>query len=61
MNLPERPKYPDLPRLRIVDPQWVTFEGKQALYLRDPLGLSGTAVLVPPELSPILSLLDGTR
>ena len=61
MNLPERPKYPDLPRLRIVDPQWVTFEGKQALYLRDPLGLSGTAVLVPPELSPILSLLDGAR
>jgi AmmeMemoRadiSam system protein B len=37
------------------------YEGKQALYLRDPLGLSGTAVLVPPELSPILSLLDGTR
>ncbi len=61
MNLPKRPKLPELPRLRIVDPQWVTFEGKQALYLRDPLGLSGTAVLVPPELSPILSLLDGTR
>jgi AmmeMemoRadiSam system protein B len=61
MNIPERPKYPDLPRLRIVDPQWVMYEGKQALYLRDPLGLSGTAVLVPPELSPILSLLDGTR
>jgi AmmeMemoRadiSam system protein B len=61
MNLPERPKYPERPILRIVDPQWVTFEGKQALYLRDPLGLSGTAVLVPPELSPILSLLDGTR
>ena len=49
------------PRLRPVEPQWVQYNGRRYLYLKDPLDLSDEAVLVPERLAPLLGLCDGTR
>lgn len=49
------------PRLRPVEPQWVQYEGRRYLYLKDPLDLSDEVVLVPETLAPLLGLCDGTR
>ena len=50
-----------MPRLRPVNPQWINHEGAPFLYLRDPLGLSESSVLVPAPLANLLALIDGTR
>ena len=52
---------PEKPKLRPVEPQWVQYEGRQFVHLRDPLGLADKAVLVPEALAPLLVLCDGTR
>lgn len=49
------------PRLRALDPKLIEHEGRDFLYLRDPLSLSGDNVLVPSPLVPLLALCDGTR
>ena len=49
------------PRLRALDPKLIEHEGRDFLYLRDPLSLSGYNVLVPSPLVPLLALCDGTR
>lgn len=49
------------PKLRLLDGQSLIYEGMSYLHLRDPLALSGTTILVPQPLIPILPLLDGTR
>ena len=49
------------PKLRDLDPKWIEHEGKDYLYLRDPLSLSDDNVLVPAPLVPLLALCDGTR
>lgn len=49
------------PRLRPLDAQWHEDGGQRFLVLRDRLGLSPEAVLVPPPVALLLSLCDGTR
>lgn len=56
---------PDLPyghpKLRALDPKWIEHQGRNLLYLRDPLALSDDNVLVPQPLVPLLALCDGTK
>ena len=40
------------PRLRALDPKLIEHEGRDFLYLRDPLSLSDDNVLVPSPLGP---------
>ena len=49
------------PVLRPVEPRWITYQGEQRLWLRDPLGLSERMVLVPAAVAPLVALLDGER
>lgn len=61
MDQTTTPDIPPYPRLRVVEPSWVEFQGQRCLYLRDPLGLTDTAAIVPHGLAPLLALCDGTR
>jgi AmmeMemoRadiSam system protein B len=49
------------PKLRPLDIQPLTHNGRSALLLRDPLRLSERSVMIPQELAPLLVLCDGTR
>lgn len=49
------------PKLRMVEPQWVNYQGQPYLHLRDPLQLAKDSVLIPQHIAPLLILLDGTR
>ena len=49
------------PVLRPVEPRWITYQGEQRLWLRDPLALSERMVLVPAVVAPMVALLDGER
>ncbi len=49
------------PRLRPIEPQWVQYNGRRYLCLKDPLELGDETVLVPEALVPLLGLCDGTR
>ena len=49
------------PVLRPVEPRWITYQGEQRLWLRDPLALSERMVLVPAVVAPLVALLDGER
>lgn len=49
------------PKLRPVETQWVRHNGQPAVLLKDRLGLSQQAVIVPQALVPLLPLCDGTR
>jgi len=51
----------ELPKLRLLNLHWVQWQGDQVLALQDPLRLSAGSPLVPQALTPLLSLLDGTR
>ena len=61
MGLQPSDDLPEFPKLRAVDPQWVEHEGQSYLFLRDPLGLADSYVLVPQTLAPLLALCDGSR
>jgi AmmeMemoRadiSam system protein B len=49
------------PKLRSLDAKWVEHDGRNLLYLRDPLSLSDDNVLVPQPLVPLLAMCDGSR
>ena len=49
------------PRLRPVQTHFVEHDGRAVIMLRDPLQLTGDALLIPHELGPLLALCDGTR
>lgn len=49
------------PVLRPVEPRWITYQGEQRLWLRDPLALSERMVLLPAVVAPMVALLDGER
>ena len=51
----------EFPRLRPVQTHLVEHNGHAAIMLRDPLVLTGDALLIPQELGPLLALCDGTR
>lgn len=49
------------PKLRPLDIRPIQHRGQPALLMRDPLALSDQAIILPQQLAPLLSLLDGTR
>ena len=49
------------PKLREVRAQPVLHRGQQGVLLSDPLGISQRGLFVPRALSPVLTLLDGSR
>lgn len=56
MTVPTHPLYP---KLRSIDVQPTVQHGEPAFLLRDPLQLSGHYVVLPYELGPALSQMDG--
>ena len=52
---------PSKPKLRPVEPLWVEHLGQRFLYLRDPIAMSESTVMLPPYLTPLVAFLDGTR
>ena len=48
-------------RLRTVNALPATHENRQMVLLQDPLGIASKSVLIPPEVTPLLMLCDGTR
>jgi len=44
-----------------LDPKWIEHEGKDFLYLQDPLMLSENSILIPAPIVPLLRILDGTK
>ena len=52
---------PEYPKLRLLEPQLVDYQGQRMIYLHDSLGIARDGALIPPPLAPLLSLCDGTR
>jgi AmmeMemoRadiSam system protein B len=48
-------------KLRPLDPQPILQQGRAAIWLRDPLELSESRIVMPQPLVPLLALCDGTR
>jgi AmmeMemoRadiSam system protein B len=48
-------------RLRTVNALPATHENRQMVLLQDPLGIASKSILIPPEVTPLLMLCDGTR
>ncbi len=57
---PER-SVPTHPKLRLLEPQLVEYQGQRMIYLHDSLGIAKDGALIPQPLAPLLSLCDGTR
>ncbi|HEX2986613.1 MAG TPA: AmmeMemoRadiSam system protein B [Chloroflexota bacterium] len=50
------------PKLRsALEPQWIQHEGRDALLVRDKLGISDQAIVLPEPLAVLVSLFDGQR
>ena len=49
------------PKLRPVEPQWIQYQGRAFVQIKDPLRLADKTILVPEELAPLITLTDGTR
>lgn len=52
---------PSKPKLRPVEPIWVERMGQRFLYLRDPIGISESTIMLPSYLAPLAMFLDGSR
>jgi AmmeMemoRadiSam system protein B len=52
---------PAKPRLRTVNALPATHKERRMVLLQDPLGIANKSVLIPPEITPLLFLCDGTR
>ena len=52
---------PTYPKLRLLEPQLVEYQGQRMIYLHDQLGIARDGALIPEPLAPLLSLCDGTR
>ena len=61
ITLQEPSALPDHPKLRPVEPHWITHQGQPYLYLKDPINLADDSLLVPQALASLLALCDGTR
>jgi AmmeMemoRadiSam system protein B len=48
-------------RIRTVNAVPATHENRQMVLLQDPLGIARKSVLIPPEITPLLMLCDGSR
>jgi hypothetical protein len=51
----------ETPKLRPVEAFPARVEGREAICLRDPSGVTESVLTVPRGLAPILALFDGTR
>ena len=49
------------PKIRAVEPIWVEHLGQRFLYLRDPVAMSESTIMLPSYLAPLVAFLDGTR
>lgn len=49
------------PRLRLLEMDWVEYEGQRLLRLRDPLRITDNVALLPQAVAYVLSFCDGTR
>ena len=49
------------PKVRQVEPMWVEHMGQRFLYLRDPIAMSESTIMLPSYLAPLVVFLDGTR
>ena len=49
------------PKVRQVEPMWVEHLGQRFLYLRDPIAMSESTIMLPSYLAPLVVFLDGTR
>ena len=56
-----RRSVPTHPKLRLLEPQLVDYQGQRMIYLHDSLGIARDGALIPQPLAPLLSLCDGTR
>ena len=52
---------PMRPKLRLLEPQLVDYQGQRMIYMHDSLGIAKDGALIPQPLAPLLSLCDGTR
>lgn len=52
---------PTYPKLRLLEPQLVDYQGQRMIYLHDSLGIAKDGALIPQPLAPLLALCDGTR
>ena len=52
---------PTHPKLRLLEPQLVDYQGQRMIYMHDSLGIARDGALIPQPLAPLLSLCDGTR
>ena len=52
---------PTHPKLRLLEPQLVDYQGQTMIYLHDSLGIARDGALIPQPLAPLLSLCDGSR
>ena len=52
---------PTHPKLRLLEPQLVDYQGQRMIYLHDSLGVAPDGAMIPQQLAPLLSLCDGTR
>ena len=52
---------PTHPKLCLVEPEWVSYQGRQFLHIRGPISLTDQSLLVPENMAPLLPLCDGTR
>ena len=52
---------PTKPKLRPVEPIWVEHMGQRFLYLRDPVAMSESTIMLPRYLAPLVMFLDGSR
>lgn len=55
MSIPQKPK------LRLLEPMWVEHLGQRFLYLRDPIAMSESTIMLPEPLAPLVMFLDGSR
>ena len=61
MPVQNRRSPPTHPKLRLLEPQLVEYQGQRMIYLHDQLGIARNGALIPEPLAPLLSLCDGTR
>lgn len=54
-------RVPKHPKLRLLEPQLVDYQGQRMIYMHDSLGVARDGALIPQPLAPLLSLCDGTR
>ena len=52
---------PTHPKLRLLQPQLVEYQGRRMIYFEDELGIAKEGALIPQQLGPLLALCDGTR